>query len=190
MFRNFLNKNKSNKSVFFLSGFGLIEMMVSIGILVLVMTVILARQDAFNSAVLLRGQAYEVALQAREIQLYAVSVIGSGSSFRVPYGIHFINNSGSYTIFRDINNNGVYDGSDTIFGKQGILDPRFVIDRLQVDGGASLSELSIVFERPNFDALFGGDVAEIDVRLRGTTGTGVGEVRTVEITRTGQISVQ
>ena len=59
--------------------------------------------------------------------------------------------------------------------------------------------MSIVFERPNFDARFytsSGPVSsavsavQLVVRLRGTTGTGVGVVRVVEISRTGQITVQ
>lgn len=195
MSRSFLNKKIVKQRDFF-GGFGLIEMMVSIGILTLVMTVILARQDAFNSAVLLRGQAYEIALQAREIQMYAVSVTGEGTDFQKIYGIHFDTaNGGIYNIFRDQNGDGNYDitPTDESFGKQGVLDSRFVIDAIRV-GSNTLSEISITFERPNFDAVFpgAGNVAEIDVCVKGTACTtgDNNEVRTVEITRTGQISVK
>ena len=76
-----------------------------------------------------------------------------------------------------------------------------MIDKIRYVGDSGTpTNLSIVFKRPNFDAIFyesSGTQAPanvsavlIDVRLKGTTGNGVGEVRTVEITRTGQITVQ
>lgn len=188
MFHNIYSKSKNTLK--FSLGFSLVEMMVSISILVLVMTVILARQDAFDNAVLLRNQAYSIALEAREVQLYSVSVTGEGSNFRSTFGLHFDTTDGSvYKIFKDNDDDFYYD-ADEEFGQQGVLDPRFTIGAIRVDGTPK-SALSVVFERPNFDAHFydsGGvldnEKVEIDVRLVGTT-----EVRTIEITRTGQISV-
>jgi Tfp pilus assembly protein FimT len=54
-------------------GFGLVELMVSISIMMLLTVVILNRQSSFNGAVLLRNQAYEVAFALRKAQLLAVS---------------------------------------------------------------------------------------------------------------------
>ncbi len=193
------------KKSFKITGFALVELLVSISILVLVTGAVMANHGAFNSAVLLRGQAYEVAFQARDTQLFAVSIMSDAGQYRNIYGLHFdTSNNTNYKIFRDSNRN-FYFGSSEEFGKQGSIDPRFVVGdvRWVHSNGSktSISNVSVMFERPNFDARFfqaaapGGELinatsVEIDVRVKGTTGNTNGEVRTVEITRTGQISVQ
>lgn len=186
-------------------GFALVELLVSISILVLVVGTVMTKHGAFNSAVLLRSQAYEVALQARDTQLFAVSIMSDAGDYRNRYGLHFdTNNNTGYKIFRDNNRNSYFSNSEE-FGKQGNLDARFVISDIRwvhTNGSeTNISNISVLFERPNFDAKFfgapapGGELSdaasvEIDVRIKGTSGNSTSEVRTVEITRTGQISVQ
>lgn len=180
------------------SGFSLIELLVSISIMVIVLAIVFARQSSFNSAVILRNQAYELALQIREIQLNAVSVSGDVGVFRSVLGVYLNTNpaqNGSYKIFNDTDDNGYYDAGEE-YGIQGILDKRFEIRNIRA-GGATTTELAIVFARPNFDAHFvdsGGEInvtaVEVDVALRGATGSGNGVLRTVEITSTGQITVK
>ncbi len=183
------------------AGFGLIELMVSIAIMALVSSVIFVRQSSFNGAVLLRSQAYEIALQAREVQLYAVSAIGDTGSFRDRYGLYFnaaTPNNVTYNIFRDADDDEWYDAGEQ-FGFQGRLDRRFEIRAVRAVGGDTITgtELVVLFERPNFDARFydtAGELAadriEVDIALVGNSGTGPGDVRTLEITSTGQIAVQ
>jgi type II secretory pathway pseudopilin PulG len=189
-------------------GFGLVELLVSISIVVLVTGIIVSRHNSYNGAVLLRSQAYEVALQAREVQLSAVSAVGSSGVFRNVYGVHFDTSTADrrqyYLFFRDsLPYNNFYDAADVVV-QRGNIDPRFEISQIRrvVSPTDSVeTSLSVVFERPNFDARFytspsasllgvAGSAVEIDIRVKGTTGTGVGEVRTVEITKTGQIIVQ
>ena len=189
---------KINQSAF---GFGLIELMVSISIMLLVAAIVLARQDSFNGAVLLRGQAYEVALGAREVQLNSVSAISIAGNYRTLLGLHFdTNNDTLIQIFRDsAGGNGFFNIGEE-FGKQLSLDSRFEVRGIRTVSGASetaVSNLSVVFERPNFDARFftsSGEVSasavEIDISKRDQTGTTQDVVRTVEITSTGQIAVQ
>ncbi len=190
------------KKLHLTQGFGLIELMVSVGIMILVTSIIMSRQDSFNGATLLRSQAYELALSIREIQLLAVSASNRiDANFRNVYGLYFNKSASdsSYQIFRDdeSNKNYFYDNLEA-FGQQGSLDKRFQIDGIyQIESGlrTSIGEVAITFERPNFDARFytSGGVAvpsgvsaiEIDIKVRGKT-----EIRTVEITRTGQISVK
>ncbi len=187
------------------AGFGLIELMVSISIMAIVASIILARQDSFNSAVLLRGQAYQMALAIREVQLSAVSASSDGSGgFRTVYGLYFNTadtHDGKYQVFKDAGNNYFYTTGSEAFGPTSNLDKRFEISAMRAVGGGNISgtELSIIFERPNFDARF-FDAAnselstasgvEIDIVRRGASGTGCGELRTVEVTRTGQIAVK
>ncbi len=202
MRHNYLKKGK----LAYTQGFGLVELMVSISIVVLVTSIILVRHTSYNGAVLLRSQAYEVALQAREIQLSAVSAILEAGGFRNVFGLHFDTNTPDYYLnFKDDTTSGgnfYYDSGEQI-GKRNNIDKRFEIGDIRLMNGvttvSSPSALSIVFERPNFDARFftganneitNASTVEIDIRLKGTSGTGSGEVRTVEISRTGQITVQ
>lgn len=185
------------------AGFGLIELLVSISVLVIVTSIILVRQTSFNGAVLLRSQAYEVALQLRDIQLSAVSASYDTADFRSTLGAHFTEGASSYRIFRDstsgASDNNFYNVGEE-FGQQGILDSRFEVREIRViDSTPSTeTELSIVFQRPNFDARFftagnteviAGSV-EIDVARVGVSGSGDSVLRTVEVTSAGQISVQ
>ena len=181
-------------------GFGLVELMVSISIMVIVSAIILGRQASFNGSVLLRSQAYEIALHVREIQLNAVSASSDGvGGFRSVLGLHFDTgtlNNGVYHVFRDADDDGYYD-ADEAFGLQGILDKRFEIREIRIMAAIpyTVPDLSVVFVRPNFDARFfdsSGELlvpsVEIDVGRRGFSGTD--SIRTVEITSTGQIAVQ
>lgn len=182
-------------------GFGLVELMVSVSIMVVIVSIVLVRQGSFNGAVLLRSQAYEVALQLRQIQLNAVSASGDSGDFRTMLGVYFDTDAGSngtYRIFRDINGDNDYDVAEE-FGLQGLLDPRFEIRAIRSYGaGVSQDQISVVFERPNFDARFfngsGSEITasrvEIDIARKDSTGTGPGDIRTVEVTSAGQISVQ
>ncbi len=183
-------------------GFGLVELLVSISIVVLVTSIIMARHGSHNGAVLLRSEAYDVALKAREVQLSAVSAVGDAGDYRNVFGLYFDTATGGfYRTFRDADGDFYYDTGEEV-GARNNLDQRFEIDEIRlIDGGVPTTptSLSIVFERPNFDARFytsSGLVAssvnavQLVVRLRGTTGTGVGEMRLVEISRTGQITVQ
>lgn len=184
------------------SGFGLVELMVSISIAVLVMSVVMFNQGSSNSATLLRSQAYEVALGMREVQLSAVSAMSQTTGFRNVYGMYFNKTdgvNGFYYTFLDAGSPGdyFYAASEAI-GKRNNLDKRFEISDIRLKDGPTETpetDISILFERPNFDALFftGANTpagasyssVEIDVRLKGTS-----DVRTVEVTRTGQIIVQ
>jgi type II secretory pathway pseudopilin PulG len=202
MFSLFL-PSRSNSVPAAQAGFGLIELIVSISILILITTLVLVNQNAFNSAILLRSQAYELALQLRTVQLNAVSAAdeaGAGT-FRSVFGVHFNTATPQeYKLFRDTGNY-YYDGLGEEFGLQGSLDPRFEIRAIRADGAVVAGgELSVVFERPNFDARFfdtPGEInaldvgrVEIEVARVGEAGTTADVLRTVVVTSAGQISVQ
>lgn len=180
------------------SGFSLIELLVSISIMVIVMAIVFARQSSFNGAVLLRDEAYSLALQIREIQLNAVSVSGEAGVFRSVLGVYLDSapaKNGFYNLFKDADSDGFYDTGEE-YGVQGILDRRFEIRNIRA-GGATTTEMSIIFVRPNFDARFfdsSGEISvtsvEIDIARRGVAGFGNDVLRTVEITSTGQIAVK
>lgn len=197
-------KDRTNRLT---GGFGLVELLISISIMVLVMGVILSRNSAFNGASLLRAQAFDLALSLREMQLLAVSATNdeSGDHYRNVYGMVFDKSdskANSYIIFRDNNGDFSYDANE-VFGKQGIIDPRYRIEDiilLSSGGNTSVNKATVLFKRPNFDALlYEGANDPIDssvygiqiiIRRKGTTGDGADKIRTVELSRTGQITVK
>lgn len=183
------------------AGFGLIELLVSISIMVIVSAVILVNHGSFNNAVLLRSQAYQIAMDIREVQLSAVSAAYSGTGFREVHGVYFDKTtSGVYKIFLDSDDDYFYDSSEE-YGMQGGLDSRFEIKDIQNSAGTTLganASVAIIFERPNFDAEFytAANTPLISTSngvkiLIGRVGVGcdVTPCRIIEVTRTGQISV-
>ena len=183
------------------AGFGLVELLVSVSIMALVSGIVLTRQSGFNSAVLLQSEAYEVALTIRDVQLSAVSVTGDPTdidSFRETKGIHF-DTSGSlsrlYQPFTDGDDDDYFDPAEATGPPQRLSD-RFYIREIRA-GGNPREALSIVFDRPNFDARFidsSGEInvtsVEIEIAPVGVTGDTCGEdYRVVEVTSTGQVTV-
>ena len=178
----------------------MVELMVSIAIMAIVTSVVIARHSSFNSAILLRNQAYEVALSMREVQLNAVSAVGFNDDFRTVLGVHFSTSADdTYRTFSDADNDHYHDTSEE-FGLQNMIDRRFEIREIRSITNAvptNRPDLSVVFERPNFDARFfipAGEInastVEIDISRRGELGATTADVRTIEITSTGQIAVQ
>jgi len=179
-----------------------VELLVSIGIIVLVLTIVLTQQSAFNSSVLLRSQAYDVALAIRQVQAAAVSSESDGSgNFRTVLGLHFAEDdpqNRSYPVFADSDGDYYYQPAE-LSGLQPGLDPRFEIREIRPSSGSLPADnaLSVVFERPNFDARFFTSTGElstasvqIDIGVAGESGTACGDdVRTVEVTSTGQVAV-
>lgn len=176
--------------------FGLVELMVSISIMTLVTTVVLVRQSAFNGAVLLRNQAYEVAFAIRQAQLLAVS----GKDTVRRYGVHFSTGAlgQQYVLFSDNNGNNFYTNGEEI-GQTGRLDSRFKVRGLYLDNNTSdEGVMSVVFERPNFDSevctapnTCDSVPAFIDIAIADSEegDTDVSDVRRVQVSPAGEISV-
>ena len=197
-YRSSVLSKKTHNRIPLNAGFSMVELLVSIGIIVLVLSVVVTRQNAFNGAVLLRSQAYEIALAMREIQLGAISAASDGSGeFRSVQGIYFDEGDNQqYRLFRDANGNNFWNDTEDI-GISGLFDPRFELREIEpISIG---NDLSIVFQRPNFDAKFvtdnSGSVAAVSsvtltIGLRGG-GNGIcGEdTRQIQVTSAGQISV-
>ena len=175
--------------------------MVSITIMAIIMAVVIARHDKFNGAILLRSQAYEIALQLREVQLSAVSATSRSGNYRSNLGIHFDTSiKNSYIVFQDGASGvvGRYDSGEQL-GAQGVLDPRFEIRAIRRgDNQSALSNVSISFARPDFDAVFTTSAGSlgtlqsvlIEVGRVGATGNATDVVRYVEVTASGQITVK
>ncbi len=181
-------------------GFTLVELLVTIGIVMAVMGVVFLKNGAFSGAVGLRNQAFEVAFALREAQLLAVSANETAPNQLQRYGVHFTSGTRAFTIFQDTNNDNFYTTSDTVVRTVRVGEDYEMGRLLNASGSVTDNdtEYAILFQKPNFDARFILDAGSaaitgpvyVEVRKTGTTGTGVEDVRWVEVTGPGQISVE
>ena len=150
------------------AGFGLVELMVSVGIMLLVTAMVLTRQSTFNSAVLIENQAYEVAFDIRQTQLRAVSTqSGLDDDFYGSYVIEFTSGERFYDVYRVSEG-----GTRTRVGSRLQLDPRFEVAAITSNGdlqaGSRYADVSLEFTRPLFDAEFsvgGSSLANDNVQI-------------------------
>jgi prepilin-type N-terminal cleavage/methylation domain-containing protein len=177
-----------------LRGFGLIELIVSISIITIVTGIVVARHNAFNGAILLRNQAYEVAFAIRQAQQMAVSGSDSFAANQRPrYGVYFNNddaNKDVYRLFRNDDSNYHFNSSNDTEIAVFRFDSRFEL------GSVTQNPLSITFTRPLYDATFSHNgtllsdsSVSIEIRRKGAAGNGAGAVRRVEVTKAGQVRV-
>lgn len=179
-------------------GFSIIEVIVSMAIISVITTMVMVRYSSFNSSSLLRNQAYEIALDIREAQVFATSIRSDSNEFREEYGVRFDTTAGEtqqYTFWRDIGTDEppVFNSGEAlnVLG----LDSRFAVYAICFNGAAvgscSATTADISFRRPNFDALIiqdGSFQAETVTLYIAPTGE-TSPFRTVTITQTGQITV-
>jgi len=180
-----------------ITGFSLVELMVTIGIVTLVTGVVMVKYSSFNSVVILKSQAYELALDLREAQVFGVSVGGGTNSYREAYGIYVdMANPNQYMLFQDASSDLEYDAGEEI-GEAYSIDSRFEITNIctVVGAGADVctaTAASIAFKRPDFDARMSTDTeANPDVvKITIATTEDATQSRTVSVYASGQISVE
>ncbi len=180
-----------------LRGFSLVELMVTIAIVILVTGVSLARYGSFNNSVLLKSQAFELALDIREAQTFGISVSGrSNDDFRGAFGVHFnIDESTNvYRLFQSEVDNRYQNGEQV--GDSLTIDPRFLITSITTDQvGCNPRQASIAFRRPNFDAILwtnGGGACTTPgwIRLDLAAAVDPAVTRSVVVYQSGLITVE
>lgn len=184
-------------------GFSVIEVLITTAIVGIVTAIVVIRYGAFNSAVLLRNQAYEVALSIREAQVFSVSIRGNSGEFREPYGIYFADApTQQYLLFVDADGDGRYDSGEEL--ETFTIDSRFAISDICLGASASIptdvsaldcgkNDLSVTFERPDFDANM-QSTSGFSSAVQGTIVlvpiNGADAQRLINIRSTGLISVE
>ena len=178
-------------------------------------SVFLLRQQRFNSSTLLRSLTYSVALSIRQAQVYGTSIRESSAgafdtnTSAKAYGVYFSSGSASsYILFADTNSDGQYTVGESV--QVFSLGGGYTISKFcaTTSGGtqrcwtpasADISNMTIIFKRPNPDSCFATSVSanacQTGVTPSESYASGYVQVqsgtdtRSVTITLPGQISV-
>lgn len=198
------------------AGFTLVELLVSISIVAVILTVVVLNRSTYTDSVALANLADEIGLTMSQAQAYGIGVreLSPGSSdFSASYGLTFsLLDSGSnsaYLSFADRNGNQFYDGDwacpkggaseclDRVNLSRGNLIDSLCVIRVADTDLCNLGRVDISFIRPSTEAhiLFfdnnGGPLTLSDsIGARVVLKSPGGLTRSVAVYETGQISVE
>ena len=147
-------KNKGVKKNGLASGFTMIEMTITIFIIAIIATIVLANFGGFGENVAMQRSAQEFALFLRQAQNMSLSVrqIETSAGRIIPPAIGvFLNISSpeSYILFADLDNNKRYDPAvDAKVGNDTFFEKRVKIDSLLDQNSIPQSVINIVFAAP------------------------------------------
>lgn len=188
-------------------GFSLIELMVTVSVVTLIGAVVLYENSKFNSTILLTNLGYEIALTARQAQVFGLSsrTYQAGGSTQVGYGVYFdLADSQKFILFADVNGNNTYDNLEET-SVIGINNRNYISDICTFYGGTwtcesdspsviRLENFTVTFLRPNPEPEFrraDGSETNIDaIKVVLKNSSNDVDKRCVLITLVGQISVK
>lgn len=174
-------------------GFSVLEMLITAAIIGLITALVTFKYGSFNNLILLKNQAYQIALELREMQSRSISAVGYSEDFRRPYGLYFTTaNRTQYIVFIDMNDpgeagHGYYNPGEELEIRK--LDSRFNLLRLCSGANCGLTALSVTFQRPNFDAIMNGG-SVVDGKIHVVSLSNTANVRVVSVNGAGQITVE
>jgi len=205
MFRNIkIKKHNLNK------GFTLVELLVTIVIFVIITGVVLINSNKFDNTILLDNLGYDVALTIKLAQSYGVNVRESSSAtFNSAYGVYFNTDASSggsntnFVLFNDTNSDKIYNGDI----KSCPTDSLECIQKYSMQKGThikslcissntgildcSVTELSILFQRPRLEALIYADrQSDLKPSAEIILSSAEGAISTVVVTSAGEIYVK
>lgn len=169
-------------------------------IMLVMTTMILAKNSQFNSTVLLRDLAYNIALSIREAQVYGISGKSAGGALGVQYGVYFASGAlTQYRLFADTNSDNQYTSSSEDVQLYTVGTNYRISDFCATTTGGvekcvstgELTSLTLLFKRPDPDAIIRTNIATDTYTSATITAASVsGEAtRRVHITNTGQLSI-
>ena len=193
------------------AGFTLVELLVTFAIITIVSSVILVRFNTFDSVVVHDAVAFQVLSTVREAQVFAASTIEGSADFRNAYGVHFVKGSNQFVLFEDTELHSFNPGGRTEFTagdnvlQTYTLADGFVVSRIDArnkggnfvpghTGFDDLDFMTISFIRPVLQTRYDGSGTDANDRNIGSALISIenssGEVRVVEVVKSGQMFVQ
>lgn len=178
-------------------GFTLIELLICAAIITMISAIVLVRFRTFDSTVILKSLAYEVASQIRETQSYSTSVVNTGegassATYRQSYGLSFdTTDPSTFTLFRNRNplSTSRPRVDDTFYSTEiqtFSLGSKYKIADLCLysnsthdcqSAAGQPDRIDISFRRPEFESIFYapgytiselGDIYRADIKLQST----------------------
>ncbi|OHA79376.1 MAG: hypothetical protein A2747_02985 [Candidatus Yonathbacteria bacterium RIFCSPHIGHO2_01_FULL_44_41] len=174
-------------------GFTLVELLVTVGVFVVLTSVVLANYRGFDTNAKFANASEDIVLAIRQAQVYGVGVKGEGASFTIPYGVYLKQSTPNQILLfadRDAAPDGKYTTADNPIVET--INWQNVITSLSIscDGGpCGGNELSVTFRRPNVDAVI-KDGAGTVYSIATVTITKGTKTSIVTISRAGQVSIQ
>ena len=209
---HFSNRTKGNEK-----GFSLVELVVSIGIAAIILSVIVFNQSSYAEAAALGNLADEVALTVNQAQAYGIAVrerVAGSADFSGSYGLSLsLLGQGSpteYLFFIDRNANQSYDGdwacetggtaeclSKTEFLGKNYLDSICILKSAGPPDCMSIRRADVSFLRPSLEAritFFNAGGVSVDppndLGVKFVLKSAGGLTRSVLVYKSGQVSVQ
>src|SRR3989344_3215323 len=165
------------------SGFTLVELLISVGIMSVIFTVIILNQSKYTDGIALTNLADEISLTISQAQVYSTGVKEfSTGEFNASYGLAFSllspgGSNSAYIYFADRDGNNIYDGdwscpttgsnpeclSRVDISRGNVIDDFCVVkqdgtaDQCNLTGGGSngpVGRMDITFTRPSTEAQF------------------------------------
>ena len=204
-----INTNTKNDD-----GFTLVELLISISIITVLLSVVLYNYGQFNDNLALSSAGQEMAIAIRQAQTYGINVreisVGTGN-FTAAYGVYFNpgSNPSNYYIFADTDGNKAYNaGSGCGTGNTECVEQLTLRNGVKITsicdgtntcppppGGSSVKNMTVTYTRPNPDASInflnnGGQIKASSPTGKVTLTSPKLKTLTVTIESTGQVSVQ
>ncbi|MBP9771850.1 MAG: type II secretion system protein [Candidatus Pacebacteria bacterium] len=179
-----MKKNQEYKA-----GFTLIEMVVTVAIFAIISTIVIVRNASFDNEVLLNNLAYDIALSVRQAQQFGVNVRVSEGQFDASYGIRFEDESDTYMMFTDLDEDNAYDAPGELIETFTLGRGATIQTICDIEAeDCSLSTMDIVFRRPEPDAIINnGLISRAQIELVSARQQGR---RYIVIESTGQIAIE
>jgi prepilin-type N-terminal cleavage/methylation domain-containing protein len=186
-------------------GFTLLELLVSISIMTIIISVVVLNQSNYTEQAGLSNLADDIGLRVSQAQTYGISVKEStpgSADFTQAYGLSFDTaNPTSYISFIDLNKNKAYDSGVTCPSSSECVEKTIIkrgdtIYRLYVittTGEDPATRIDLTFSRPKSEASFyyvlqaGGTVFPIGARVVVRSPSGL--VRSIIIYTTGHVAI-
>jgi len=216
---DYSRNKKGGPPTYSVMGFTLVELLVSISIMVIILTVVILNQSKYTDGTGLTALADEISLTITQTQAYSIGVkeFAAGTpeqKFSASYGLSFsLLSSGSdkaYINFADLDGDNIYDGDwscptggpgDECLSRIDISRGNYITSLCSVDTSdnesCNVGRIDISFVRPNTEAQIkffdSNGLSFVPVDMKGAKivlNSPGGATRSVTVYTTGQVSVQ